>query len=122
MATAKPDISSTELETLVLDVIAREARPVTVGDIHKSIPKALRPASKALSAIVTRLAGAKQLFRVGRRYSAQPDRSLHPGLVYDMGLQDYVNSCARPTSPSPCSWGTGPTLRAVRRRKSSCRT
>lgn len=81
MATVKPDISSAELETLVLDVIAREARPVTVGDIHKSIPKALRPAAKALSAIVTRLAGAKQLFRVGRRYSAQPDRSLHERIV-----------------------------------------
>jgi folylpolyglutamate synthase/dihydropteroate synthase len=81
MPNAKPDLSPAELETLVLDVIAREARPVTVGDIHKSIPKALRPAAKVLTATVGSLSRAKRLFRVGRRYSAQPDRSLHERIV-----------------------------------------
>lgn len=73
----RPQLSSTELETLVLDVVAAEGRAVTVTEIHRGMPKALRPAAKALAAVVAAMAEAKQLFRVGRRYSAKPDRTLH---------------------------------------------
>ncbi|HYO75767.1 MAG TPA: hypothetical protein VE010_04835 [Thermoanaerobaculia bacterium] len=82
MATPKPQISSAELETLVLDVITSERRPVTVREIHGAIPKALRPAAKALTGIVAALADAKRLFRIGRRYAAQPDRTLHERIVH----------------------------------------
>ncbi|HEX8619620.1 MAG TPA: hypothetical protein VF911_18715 [Thermoanaerobaculia bacterium] len=81
MARPKPQISAAELETLVLDVIASEGRAVTVREIHGAIPKALRPASKALTAVVAALADAKRLFRIGRRYAAQPDRTLHERIV-----------------------------------------
>jgi hypothetical protein len=81
MATSKPQISSEELETLILDVIASEGRAVTVTEIHRGMPKALRPAAKAVSGVVAALADAKRLFRIGRRYSAQPDRSLHEHIV-----------------------------------------
>jgi DNA-binding transcriptional regulator YhcF (GntR family) len=81
MATSKPQISSAELETLVLDVITSERRPVTVREIHGAMPKALRPAAKALTGIVAALADAKRLFRIGRRYAAQPDRTLHERIV-----------------------------------------
>ena len=74
-------MSAAELETLVLDVVASEGRPVTVTEIHRAMPKALRPASKAVTGVVAALAGAKRLFRIGRRYSAQPDRSLHERIV-----------------------------------------
>jgi hypothetical protein len=86
MATPRPQLSPAELETLVLDVVASEGRAVTVTEIHRAMPKALRPAAKALSGIVGALADAKRLFRIGRRYSAQPDRTLHArivGLVQD---------------------------------------
>lgn len=46
MATSRPEISHAELETLVLDVVTAEGRPVTVAEIHRAIPKALRPASR----------------------------------------------------------------------------
>jgi hypothetical protein len=69
------------LETLVLDVLTSEGRPVTVTEIHRAMPKALRPAAKALTGIVAALADGKRLFRIGRRYSAQPDRSLHERVV-----------------------------------------
>jgi DNA-binding transcriptional regulator YhcF (GntR family) len=69
------------LETLVLEVIAREARPLTVTDIHRAMPKALRPAAKALTSIVSALADAKRLFRTGRRFASEPDRSLHASIV-----------------------------------------
>ena len=75
------EISAAELETLVLDVVAAERRPVTVTEIRRSMPRALRPPAKALAGVVTALAEAKRLFRVGRRYSAQPDRSLHDDIV-----------------------------------------
>ncbi|MDQ3280186.1 MAG: hypothetical protein M3Q69_02100 [Acidobacteriota bacterium] len=81
MATAKPEISAAELETLILDVVAREARPVTATEIHRAIPKALRPAAKAVSPIVATLAQTKRLFRSGRRYAATPDRALHERIV-----------------------------------------
>jgi hypothetical protein len=81
MATAKPALSPAELETLVLDVVAAESRPVTVTEIHRSMPKALRPAAKALTGIVAALADAKRVFRIGRRFAAQPDRSLHARIV-----------------------------------------
>lgn len=81
MATPRPHISAAELETLVLDVIASEGRAVTVGDIHRAMPKALRPASKVVGGIVAALADAKRLFRIGRRYSARPDRTLHERIV-----------------------------------------
>jgi hypothetical protein len=77
MATPRPQISSAELETLILDVIASEGRAVTVTEIHRAMPKALRPAAKAMTSVVAALADAKRLFRIGRRFSAQPDRSLH---------------------------------------------
>jgi hypothetical protein len=76
-----PQLSSAELETLVLDVLAAEARPVTVGDIHRAMPKALRPAAKILTHVVAAMADAKRLFRVGRRFSAQPDRTVHQQIV-----------------------------------------
>lgn len=66
---------------LVLDVIAAEGRPVTATEIHRSMPKALRPAAKAVTGIVAALADAKRLFRIGRRFSAQPDRTLHDRIV-----------------------------------------
>jgi DNA-binding transcriptional regulator YhcF (GntR family) len=69
------------LETLVLDVMAAEGRPVTVTEIRRAIPKALRPAAKALTGVVAALADAKRAFRIGRRYSAQPDRTLHERIV-----------------------------------------
>ena len=81
MATPRPQISAAELETLILDVLAREGRPVTATEIHRAIPKAYRPAAKGVSGIVSKLADAKRLFRVGRRYSAQPDRTLHERVV-----------------------------------------
>ncbi len=81
MATPRPHISPAELETLVLDVIAAEGRAVTVTEIHRSMPKALRPAAKAVTGVVAALADAKRLFRIGRRYSAQPDRTLHERIV-----------------------------------------
>jgi predicted transcriptional regulator len=81
MPKVKPALSASELETLVLDVVAAGARPLTVTDIHRSMPKALRPAAKALTAVVARLADAQRLFRVGRRYSAEPDRSLHDQIL-----------------------------------------
>ncbi|HYH09864.1 MAG TPA: hypothetical protein VEK11_22640 [Thermoanaerobaculia bacterium] len=81
MATSRPDISPAELETLVLDVMAAEGRPVTVTDIHRAMPKALRPAAKALTGIVAALADAKRVFRIGRRYSAQADRTLHERIL-----------------------------------------
>jgi hypothetical protein len=81
MATPRPHISPAELETLVLDVIASEGRAVTVTEIHRGMPKALRPAAKALTGVVAALAEAKRLFRIGRRYSAQPDRTLHDRIV-----------------------------------------
>jgi hypothetical protein len=76
-----PQLSSAELETLVLDVLAAEARPVTVTDIHRAMPKALRPAAKVLTHVVAAMADAKRLFRVGRRFSAQPDRTVHQQIV-----------------------------------------
>jgi DNA invertase Pin-like site-specific DNA recombinase len=81
MPTTKPQISTAELETLVFDVIASEGRAVTVTEIHRAMPKALRPAAKALTGVVAALADAKRLFRIGRRYSAQPDRTLHEQIV-----------------------------------------
>ena len=81
MPTPRPRISPAELETLVLEVVAAEGRPVTVTEIHRGMPKALRPAAKVVGSVVTALAGAKRLFRVGRRYSAQPDRTLHERIV-----------------------------------------
>jgi hypothetical protein len=81
MATARPQLSSAELETLVLDVLAAERRPVTVTEIHRAMPKALRPAAKTVGVVAAALAEAKRLFRIGRRYSAQPDRSVHEGIV-----------------------------------------
>jgi hypothetical protein len=81
MAIPRPQLSSIELETLVLDVAAAEARPLTVTEIHKAMPKALRPATKVLTGVVAALADAKRLFRIGRRYSAQPDRTLHERIV-----------------------------------------
>jgi DNA-binding transcriptional regulator YhcF (GntR family) len=81
MAKSRPEISAAELETLVLDVVAREARPVTATEIHRAMPKALRPAAKALTGIVATLADAKRLFRIGRRYAGAPDRSLHARIV-----------------------------------------
>jgi hypothetical protein len=81
MPTPKPQISPAELETLVLDVVAAEGRAVTVTEIHRSMPRALRPAAKAVTGVVTALADAKRLFRIGRRYSAQPDRTLHERIV-----------------------------------------
>ncbi len=81
MRTAKPALSPTELETLVLDVMTAEARPVTVTEIHRAMPKALRPAAKALTGIVSALADAKRIFRIGRRFAPQPDRSLHDRIV-----------------------------------------
>lgn len=81
MPSPRPEISPAELETLVLDVIAAEGRPVTVTEIHRSMPKALRPAARALTGVVAALAGAKRVFRIGRRYSAQPDRSLHDRIL-----------------------------------------
>jgi hypothetical protein len=81
MATPKPQLSTAELETLILDVLAAEGRPVTVTEIHRAMPKALRPAAKALGVVVGALAEAKRLFRIGRRYSAQPDRTLHDRIL-----------------------------------------
>jgi ribosomal protein S25 len=81
MAHAKPEISTAELETLILDVVAREARPVTATEIHRAIPKALRPKAKAVSAIVAALAASQRLFRNGRRYAATRDRTLHDRIV-----------------------------------------
>ena len=83
---ARPQLSRSELETLVLDVVAAAGQAVTVTDIHRSMPKALRPAAKALTGIVAALADAKRLFRNGRRFSAQPDRSLHERIV--AGVRD----------------------------------
>jgi ribosomal protein S25 len=77
----RPQLSSTELETLVLDVVTAGGRAVTVTEIHRAMPKALRPAAKALTAVVAAMADAKRLFRVGRRFSATPDRSLHERIV-----------------------------------------
>jgi ribosomal protein S25 len=77
----RPQLSSTELETLVRDVVAAEGRAVTVTEIRRGMPKALRPAAKALTAVVAAMAEAKQLFRVGRRFSAEPDRTLHRRIV-----------------------------------------
>lgn len=74
-------LSPAELETLVLDVVAAGRRPLTVREIHRSIPRALRPATKALTAVVTAMADAKRLFRVGRRYATEPDRTLHARIV-----------------------------------------
>jgi hypothetical protein len=81
MVRSGPQLSSAELETLVLDVLAAEARPVTVTDIHRAMPKALRPAAKVLTHVVAAMADAKRLFRVGRRFSAQPDRTVHERIV-----------------------------------------
>lgn len=81
MATPRPQISPAELETLVLDVMTSAGRAVTVSEIHRAMPKALRPAAKALTSVVARLADAKRLFRIGRRYAAQPDRTLHERIV-----------------------------------------
>ncbi|HEY0157188.1 MAG TPA: winged helix-turn-helix domain-containing protein [Thermoanaerobaculia bacterium] len=81
MAIPKPEVSAAELETLVLDVMTAEGRPVTVTDIHRAMPKALRPAAKALAGVVSALADAKRIFRSGRRYSAQPDRTLHERIL-----------------------------------------
>ena len=81
MATTRPQISAQELETLVVDAVKAEGRPVTVTEIHDAIPKALRPASKAVGVVVGKLADAKRLFRIGRRYAAQPDRTLHENIV-----------------------------------------
>lgn len=81
MATARPQISRAELETLVLEAVAAEGRPVTVAEIHRAIPKALRPASKALTPIVSALAEARRIFRVGRRWGTQPDRALHERIL-----------------------------------------
>jgi hypothetical protein len=81
MATPRPQMLPAELETLVLDVVTAEGRPVTVGEIHRAMPKALRPAAKALTGVVSALAGAKRIFRIGRRYSARPDRSLHERIL-----------------------------------------
>jgi AraC-like DNA-binding protein len=81
MAIPRPEISPAELETLVLDVVTSEGRPVTVTEIHRSMPRALRPAAKAVSGVVGALADAKRLFRIGRRFSAQPDRTLHERIV-----------------------------------------
>jgi DNA-binding transcriptional regulator YhcF (GntR family) len=81
MASPRPDISPAELETLVLDVMTAEGRPVTVREIHRAMPKALRPAAKAVTGIVAALAEAKRVFRSGRRYSAQPDRTLHERIL-----------------------------------------
>ncbi|HEX6097375.1 MAG TPA: hypothetical protein VF432_13685 [Thermoanaerobaculia bacterium] len=78
---SRPQLSSTELETLVLDVVAGGGRAVTVTEIHRAMPKALRPAAKALTAVVAAMADAKRLFRVGRRFSATPDRTLHERIV-----------------------------------------
>jgi DNA-binding transcriptional regulator YhcF (GntR family) len=81
MRAAKPELSASELESLVLDVVTAEAKPLTVTEIRSAMPKALRPASKALTAVVSALADAKRLFRIGRRYSHAPDRSLHERIV-----------------------------------------
>ncbi len=81
MATHRPDMTPAELEALVLDVLATEGRAVTVTEIHRAMPKALRPAAKVLTGIVAALADEKRVFRIGRRYSAQPDRSLHERIV-----------------------------------------
>ncbi|HVG24826.1 MAG TPA: hypothetical protein VND45_11775 [Thermoanaerobaculia bacterium] len=81
MATPRPQISPAELETLVLDVIASEGRAVTVREIHRAMPKALRPAAKAVTGVVGALAETKRLFRIGRRYSATPDRTLHERIL-----------------------------------------
>jgi hypothetical protein len=61
--------------------VASEGRPVTVTEIHRSMPKALRPAAKAVTSVVAALEEAKRLFRIGRRFSAQPDRTLHERIV-----------------------------------------
>jgi hypothetical protein len=81
MPVAGPSLTPAELETLVLDVVTAEARPVTVREIHRAMPKALRPAAKALTSIVAALADAKRLFRVGRRVASKPDRTLHERIV-----------------------------------------
>jgi hypothetical protein len=81
MAVSGPSLTPAELETLVLDVVAAEARPVTVTEIHRAMPKALRPAAKALTAVVAAMSDAKRLFRVGRRFAATPDRTLHDRIV-----------------------------------------
>ncbi|HYI07506.1 MAG TPA: hypothetical protein VEK57_00420 [Thermoanaerobaculia bacterium] len=81
MPTPKPQITEPELATLILDVLTAEGRAVTVTEIHRAMPKALRPAAKALSGIVAALADAKRLFRIGRRYSTQPDRTLHERIL-----------------------------------------
>lgn len=81
MPVAGTSLTPAELETLVLDVVAAEARPVTVTEIHRAMPKALRPAAKALGAVVSALTDAKRLFRVGRRFASQPDRTLHDRIV-----------------------------------------
>jgi hypothetical protein len=81
MGTPRPQISPAELETLVLDVLAAEGRPVTVTEIHRAMPRALRPATKAITGVVAALADAKRLFRIGRRFSAQPDRTLHERIL-----------------------------------------
>lgn len=77
----KPQLSPAELETLVLDVVAAEGRAVTVTDIHRAMPKALRPAAKAVTSAVAAMVKGRRLFRVGRRVAAQPDRSLHERVV-----------------------------------------
>jgi len=88
----RPQLSTSELETLVLDVVSAAGRAVTVTDIRRAMPKALRPAAKALTGVVAALADAQRLFRIGRRFSAQPDRSLHERIVAAAGGESLTAS------------------------------
>lgn len=81
MVSPRPQISPAELETLVLDVVASVGRPVTATEIHRAMPKALRPEPKVVTGLAAALAKGKRLFRIGRRFSAQPDRTLHERIV-----------------------------------------
>lgn len=75
------EISAAELETLVVDVVKAEQRPLTVTEIRRSMPRALRPPARTLKGVVSALTDAKRLFRIKRRFSAEPDRSLHERIV-----------------------------------------
>lgn len=81
MPVPKQELSPEELQRMIVEVLVRAERSLSTTEIHKGLQKAFRPPSKTVKAVVESMVKSGRIFHFEKRYSAEPDRTLHDGIV-----------------------------------------
>ena len=84
MPATKQELPPEELQRMIAETLEREGRALTSAELHKALPKGIRPASKVVKAAADAMVKSGRIFFFEKRYSTKPDRTLHDAIINEL--------------------------------------